>query len=559
MFSVTNRPPPLPLPDVGNISQCAQDVRRVNTTSPVVKTFDEYVNNFDKLIIDLQRAGANLPRAYQDAASTPFISYLNSLGGWEFNRMFTGGPASQEEAFLMQIIPDIALAILTSGETDSLTPSSRAFQEVISDLYDGFLSGERRINQQTGRPIKPPDLEILPPLVKWGNPEAGPYTLPIDVTSRLGLKVGVVSLPPAFAQGGLVGWAALGHETAGHDVAHADVGLLDEVRQRIYSAVCRNFGSMSLAHYWAQCTDESLSDVCGCLHMGPAAGIGLIALFRGLMPDGKLRSHGGIDDPHPIDVLRTFLSAGVIAGSYFQGRAAWNEVIASEGIKDIRNLTLVTREGYAVPFPADVNTAIRSAYVVADTIANSKLQSLEGHSLRDIKDWTDADQAITDALGQAIRTGARLPQAYRGDGIFAAHAVAAATLESVKSGANVQTIFNRMIPMLDEMHNGNAQWRQERQTQALAQQERAAAELEMVPWRHMPGIGTISVPLYPQSRPGHYLAPRQPTESARMRSRTLPATFAGTRPYPVSFGTRTGSQVRNPSTRQATRPSTAYA
>lgn len=546
MFAVTTRPPPLPLPDVGNLSQCAQDVRRANASSPIVRTFDEYVHNFEKLITDLQKAGDNLPRVYQEAASIPFITYLQTLGAWQFNRIFTEGPSSQEDAMLLQAIPDIALAILTSGNPDSLAPASHAFQEVISDLYDGFLSGERRVNKQTGTPIKPPELEIIPPLVKWGNPDAGPYTLPIDMTSQLGLKVGIVSLPPAFAQGGLVGWAALGHETAGHDVGHADVGLLDELRQRIHAAVYRNFGSMHLAQYWAQCTDEAMSDVCGCLHMGPAAGIGLVALFRGLMQDGKLRSYGGVDDPHPIDVLRSFLAAGVIAGSYFQGRAVWNEVIAGEGVRDIRPLNLITREGYAIPFPCDVNTAIRSAYVVADTIANAKLHALEGHSLRDIKDWTDADQAIVDALGNTLRAGQRLPDAYRGDGIFAAHAVAAATVESAKSGTNIQTIFNRMIPMLEEMHRGNATWRQERQTRSLQAQQRPPTDLTMVPWRYRPGIGTIAVPHYGGQPVQRAYAPvGQPQSSARMRSRTLPANLQTaqvhrpppprTAPQPVSW------------------------
>ena len=37
------------------------------------------------------------------------------------------------------------------------------FQEVISDLYDGFLSAEDR------RGVKEPDFETIPPLVKPGS------------------------------------------------------------------------------------------------------------------------------------------------------------------------------------------------------------------------------------------------------------------------------------------------------------------------------------------------------------------------------------------------------
>ena len=51
----------------------------------------------------------------------------------------------------------------------------------------------------------------------------------------------------------------------------------------------------------------------GILNLGPAAGIGLIAYFRGLgaafgQPP-KLRSDGPADDPHPADIVRGYLAA----------------------------------------------------------------------------------------------------------------------------------------------------------------------------------------------------------------------------------------------------------
>ena len=76
-----------------------------------------------------------------------------------------------------------------------------AFQEVVSDLYDGFLSAEDR------RGINPPDKETVAPLVKYSNPLAGPYTWPVDATSNFGLKTAIVSLPPSHARIGLLGWA----------------------------------------------------------------------------------------------------------------------------------------------------------------------------------------------------------------------------------------------------------------------------------------------------------------------------------------------------------------
>ena len=106
------------------------------------------------------------------------------------------------------------------GDTD-------AFEEVVSDLYDGFLSAEDREG------VKPPDYEKIPALVKWGNKEDGPYTLVPDLLAQLGIKTAIVSMPPGFAQTGIVGYTTLGHETTGHDILHADIGLLDEIEIRV--------------------------------------------------------------------------------------------------------------------------------------------------------------------------------------------------------------------------------------------------------------------------------------------------------------------------------------
>ena len=120
------------------------------------------------------------------------------------------------------LMMDIAQAILQAGEGFAKAPTD-AFEEVVSDLYAGFLSAEDR------QGVNPPDRGVISPLVKWGNPGFGPYTWPVDATSAFGCKAAVVSLPPANAREGLVAWSALGHETAGHDILHADTGLPEEL------------------------------------------------------------------------------------------------------------------------------------------------------------------------------------------------------------------------------------------------------------------------------------------------------------------------------------------
>ena len=45
--------------------------------------------------------------------------------------------------------------------------------------------------------VKLPDKGAIPPLVKWGNPNSGPYTWPVDATSNFGVRTAIVNLPPA--------------------------------------------------------------------------------------------------------------------------------------------------------------------------------------------------------------------------------------------------------------------------------------------------------------------------------------------------------------------------
>jgi hypothetical protein len=89
---------------------------------------------------------------------------------------------------------------------------------------------------------------------------------------------------------------------------------------------------------------------------------------------------------------------------------------------------------------------------------NSKLSSLEGHSLKDIRMWNAMDQAISEALGSQMRAGGPLPPDHRNSGFFAAHAVAGAVIEALKTGANIQALFNSMVDYLDTMNQNNSTW-----------------------------------------------------------------------------------------------------
>lgn len=453
-------------PDISNLNNCINDVRHAAVNPPLVLTFDSYTTKYAGLIADLQSATANLPHVYQETAAKPLVEFLEGLGESKFLKIFGSDPADNETVTLQQIIPDAALAILSYVRNP--LKGVNAFEEIVSDLYDSFLGDEARVSKQSGSPIDPPTYGIIPPLVKFGNPDAGPYTWPSDATSQiLGMRCGIVSLPPAQLNGGLIAWSALGHETGGHDVTHADEGLLEELAQKVYSAVLQKFRSKRLANYWASCIDESSADVCGYLHMGPSLGAGLIGYFRAL-GDGKLRSIGSSEDPHPIDLLRGYLAAAVVKRLNFKDAAEWSKVILLETRKDNNMLYLVDSNGRYSAFPVSFAQAVASTDVVAQTIMQSKLNALQGHSLQELQDWTDHDQAIVDNLVSVLKRDGQLPSSLHGPGFYASYVVAAATQAALQCGTNIPVLFNEMQTFLATMHAENPAWSKDPTIQSMA-------------------------------------------------------------------------------------------
>lgn len=463
-------------PDISNLKNCIKDVRKAEASSPHVLTFDTYTNNFGKLMTDLEAASATLPFVYQEAAAKPLIQFLENFGEPRFLEIFSGHSTDEEAALFQEIIPDAALSILMHEGINS--QEINAFQEIVSDLYDGFLSDEDRIEKQTGSPIEPPTYGTLPPLVKFGNPDAGPYTWPCDATSQiLGMKCGIVSLPPAQIKGGLIAWSCLGHETGGHDVTHADEGLLDELAKKVYNAVLKQFKSKKLAAYWSKCIDESSADVCGYLNMGPSLGIALIGYFRAL-GDGKLRSYGSSDDPHPIDLLRGYLGAAVVKHLNFKEAEAWSYIISKETSKDNERLYFVDQDGNYMSFPVSFDQAVASTEVVARVIMQTKLSALQNHSLQELQDWRDYDQGVVDNLVSILKTEGRLPATLSGSGLYAAYVVAAATQAALQHGADIPTLFKEMKSFLATMHLDNLTWSRSPTNKALALLEKGVKGAE---------------------------------------------------------------------------------
>jgi hypothetical protein len=425
--------------ELGAIAACFDDAKKAaldNSTGPNDET------HFDSLLQRLESAKVRLPPLYVDAAHRPFVEKLTTLGANGFTHIMS---TDRNTSGLLQ---DIAHSILQNGERFQDTATD-AFEEVVTDLYDGFLSAEDR------KGIKKPERAVLPPLVKWGNPDSGPYTWPIDSTSIFGLQCAVVNMPPANAGAGLMAWATLAHETAGHDVIHANHGLEAELSEAVQAELAP-LGA-GLADYWAARIDETASDVMGILNMGPAPAIGLIVFFRGLLAafgqPARLRNDGPSDDPHPADILRAYLGAQTVRRLSFTGAAAWANAIDKEADRDVAGSTFRI-SGVAV----SKTKAKESARRVADVIATHKCQVLGGHALIEIQDWRDSDEAIAQSIIPALTTANGLPSTVNGAGVFAAHVVAAGVVAALAGKAAPSVIFSRMTTILKSMHDGNPAW-----------------------------------------------------------------------------------------------------
>lgn len=428
-------------PDFRHLLACMDDVTSAaldENTGPADPA--EYHSLYGRL----QEAADPPPPLYRVHVYEPFLQAVDKLSESGFNSMLSRDPRKEREAGLFF---DIAHAILQNSDAYE-REATDAFQEVVSDLYDGFLSEEDR------KGIKPPDESLIAPLVKWGRPQFGPYTWTAEATAHFGIKTGIVNLPPANARHGLLAWSALGHETAGHDILHADKGLLAELQHHVYDALADELSNSTLANYWALRIDETASDILGILNTGPAAGIGLIGYFRGLNKAytgvATLRNTGPQNDPHPADILRGYLAAETVRLLQFDNATEWAEALQEETDKDHSGILLGSTS-------LDVETAKKSAVIVARTITNARLNSLEGHALGQIQNWQNHDEKIVRDLRIHLSESLAVHDCVV-SGMYAAHVVAAAVTASIAGEVPISDAFPRMTTLLKTMHDANPSW-----------------------------------------------------------------------------------------------------
>lgn len=359
-----------------------------------------------------------LPLVYQTGYVTPLVSALPSV--------------------LANLATDpIELEALTGAVYDhvadnEVVPQLHRFLAVISNLYRSFLDKAKRAA------VNIPSNDFLPPLAMFqSSGRDGPFTLPCDdITQLFASSVGVVSLPSTYRNHPVM-WAALAHETGGHDVTHADAGLLDELGQGVQQL----FGggplvanqplnpNQFLGALWNYWIDEATADVYGLLNIGPQFAFNLAAFFAalneraqpGALPLPSLRTDSGADeqmrlDPHPTDIVRLHLAIGAIEN--LTGLAAADKDRYIADITSLAHLcahgaTTVTLQGDIAitrdhwvrvhPSPLPLTQLQDAARRVGAFIVTAKLQTLGGHSIQDIETWDDDDEATAQGIATAFQ------------------------------------------------------------------------------------------------------------------------------------------------------------
>lgn len=395
------------------------------------------------LVDAIARASTAYPIHYQERFCTPLLTWLRGPG--------REVDVSDERDDSVAWARDACRAALQRPASDTVS-ATRAMQEVAADLYDGFVGAAAR------RGVLLPRRFVLAPLTGWSPPIRGPHTWTVEqlASFRLPLGAAVVALPVGYAGGGVLGWATLAHEVAGHDLLAAEGGLLRELGMTVAERARGTLGGTQVRLSRTEFT-EIASDVLGILNMGPTAALGVIGYLRASRwRRGDRRLSAAPVDDHPPDLLRALVCAQVIERLDDYRRAMqWGQWLREHIASDLAYWGGIQLTGARL----SVSDAQVFASILAQVIAEHPTDAFEGHALRQIQRWDDHDDQLVDLIREALRTDQHTLPTGALEGPFAAHAVAAAVAETVFGDLAASDVFERMIAMLSAMHAANPAWR----------------------------------------------------------------------------------------------------
>jgi hypothetical protein len=398
------------------------------------KTFDQLYRHF--LTINFGgTAGPAVPigDALTDAVSeaSPFlpISYIEKYAVHlekHLPRLRKLESANRIEAAMLETVS--AVVYQHRDWTEPSAPLKR-FLAVVSNFYRSFLAAEKRAR------IHVKLSSVLPPLAMFQHEGSnGPFTITVEDVKRLtGAEVSLVSLPMTYADDPIL-WAALAHEVGGHDVIHADSGLLHELSRAVPGAfagvpIPPGVSREQLNQLWSFWMDEAAADVYGILNLGPALTICQAAYFAALFaakPEApaRLGMESGFheDDPmkalddHPTQILRLHLAIGVIetlSNLSPRARTAYIDFIEAlarsmstgDTVAIDGNIPLERDHSEHISLKAPLSFMQQVARNVGAFIATATLSALAGHSIQNIETWDDSDEERSTSVMTALLRG----------------------------------------------------------------------------------------------------------------------------------------------------------
>jgi hypothetical protein len=355
----------------------------------------------------------------------------------------------------------------------------RRFNVVISHFFRAFLANHKRTR------LGLRTVERLPPLATFNRTGTrGPYTFPADaVTNLVGSNVGIVSLPSTYSDHPVI-WAALAHETGGHDIVHAIPGLLADLSALplalaptlISTLGIDAWSAQALGMLWRHWIDEAAADVCATLNMGPSFALNFTALLAafhgqsGPVPTPALWTSaigqpGEPLDSHPVDILRLGLAIGAVGslqGLNVASRQSYTTLLWQIADSLSAGATTVTVQG-EIPVPGSASIPLNltlplpamqyAAAIMGATIANTPLPSLNGYTLQQVETWDSFDEQAAWRFALALKRRAAILPA-----VYSAHVLAGATLALYNDPDRYGDVTDQVTDALDEQVQRDRYW-----------------------------------------------------------------------------------------------------
>ena len=284
-----------------------------------------------------------LPMVYQQNYAEPLDAKLAGIVSKLDQQVQSG---EHPPAYRAQVLEALYGAIYQHGHKVTKVearPQLKRFLAVVSNLYRSFIDASKRTN--AGVTL----VESTPPLALFQSISSGPFTIESDLMKqKVGVSIGVVSLPATYRDHPVI-WAGLAHEVGGHDVVHADAGLLEEMVKKVQARLsplaapgAQTTAALN-ALIWSYWMDEAAADVYGILNMGPSFALNLAGFLSAYRARLRGQTHAGdpfvgidaevqpgdIMDDHPIDLLRLYVAIGAVEGLKGLSASKRNDYVAS--------------------------------------------------------------------------------------------------------------------------------------------------------------------------------------------------------------------------------------